>query len=345
MRQRPLARLNALMAVLVIAAGVSPVAVAEAGADEAGELVVYSARQEHLIKPLFDRYEEKTGVRIRYTTGDAGQLMQRLASEGRRTRADLFLTVDAGNLWQAADRDLLMPVDSAVLRDNIPEHLRDPDDQWFGLSLRVRTMVYHPDRVEEGELGSYADLADERWDGRLCLRTARKVYNQSLVAILIEEHGQEQTEDIVRGWVGNLAADPFSNDTRVMEAIAAGQCDVGIVNSYYFGRLQAADPDFPLRLFWADQEGSGVHVNISGGGVTRHARHPEAARALLEWLSGEEAQQLFGALNMEYPANPTVAPDPQVARWGEFKQNDINVRQTGARQREAVMLMDRAGYR
>ncbi len=309
------------------------------------ELVVYSARQEHLIKPLFDRYQEKTGVRIRYITGDAGQLMQRLAGEGRRTRADLFLTVDAGNLWQAADRGLLQSLDSDELRDRIPPHLRDPDGQWFGLSLRVRTMVYHPERVEPGELGSYAQLADERWAGRLCLRTSRKVYNQSLVAILIEQYGADRTEEIVRGWVDNLAADPFSNDTRVMEAIMAGQCDVGIVNSYYFGRLEAANPDLPIRLHWADQDGSGVHVNVSGAGVTRHARNPEGARKLLEWLSGEEAQSLFGALNLEYPANPTVPPDPQVALWGEFKQNDINVRQSGERQREAVMLMDRAGYR
>lgn len=314
-------------------------------ADEAGEVVVYSARQEHLIKPLFDRYEAETGVRVRYTTGDAGQLLQRIASEGRRTRADLLLTVDAGNLWQAADRDLLAPIESEVLTDNIPAHLRDPQGQWFGLSLRVRTMVYHPERVDPEELGSYADLADPRWEDRLCLRSSRKVYNQSLVAILIEEHGVERSEEIVRGWVENLATDPFSSDTQVMEAILAGQCDVGLVNSYYYGRLLDQDPDLPLEIFWANQEENGVHVNISGGGVTRHARNPEAAQALLEWLSGQAPQALMGRMNFEYPANPQVAPDPLVAIWGSFKQNDINVSQTGARQREAVMLMDRAGYR
>ncbi|MEA5445236.1 extracellular solute-binding protein [Gammaproteobacteria bacterium AB-CW1] len=316
--------------------------VAEAANDE---VVVYSARQEHLIKPLFDLYEEKTGTRIRYTTGDAGQLLQRIQGEGRRTRADLLLTVDAGNLWQAAERGLLKAVDSPALRERVPEHLRDPEDQWFGLSLRVRTMVYHPDRVEEGELGSYADLADERWEGRLCLRSSRKVYNQSLVAIMIEEKGEERSEEIVRSWVDNLATDPFSSDTQVMEAILAGQCDVGLVNSYYYGRLQAREPDLPLRLHWADQDGAGVHVNISGGGVTRHAGNPEGAQALLEWLSSEEAQRLFGSMNFEYPANPEVPPDPQVALWGEFRQNPVNVRHAGERQRQAVMLMDRAGYR
>ncbi|MCP1728474.1 iron(III) transport system substrate-binding protein [Natronospira proteinivora] len=314
-------------------------------ADDGEEVVVYSARQEHLIKPLFDRYEAETGVRVRYTTGDAGQLLQRIASEGRRTRADLLLTVDAGNLWQAADRDLLAPVESAMLEDNIPDHLRDPEGQWSGLSLRVRTMVYHPDRVDPEELSSYADLADERWEGRLCLRSSRKVYNQSLVAILIEEHGAERTEEIVRGWVDNLAADPFSSDTQVMEAILAGQCDVGLVNSYYYGRLLDQDSDLPLEIFWANQDENGVHVNISGGGVTRHAGNPEGARALLEWMSEQEAQAMMGRMNFEYPANPDVAPDPLVSSWGTFKQNDINVRQSGARQREAVMLMDRAGYR
>ncbi len=314
-----------------------------AAADE--ELVVYSARQEHLIKPLFDRYEEETGVRIRYVTDDAGPLIQRLDSEGRRTRADLFMTVDAGNLWQAGERDLLAETDSERLRERIPEHLRDPEDRWFGLSLRVRTIVHHAERVDPDELGGYADLADPRWEDRLCLRTSRKVYNQSLVAMLMETHGRERTEEIVSGWVDNLAARPFSNDTQVMQAIEAGQCDVGIVNSYYFGRLETADPELPLRLHWADQEDAGVHVNISGAGITRHASNPERAQHFLEWLADEEAQALFGALNHEYPANPAIPPSPQVAAWGPFREQLINVSIAGERQREAVMLMDRVGYR
>ena len=331
-----------LLALVAAVAATGLSTVATAGEDE---LIVYSARQEHLIKPVFERYEEETGVSVRYVTDDAAPLLQRLESEGRRTNADLFMTVDAGNLWQAAERGLLAELDSEVLRERVPEHLRDPDGQWFGLSQRVRTLVYHQERVDPDELRGYADLAESRWEGRLCLRTARKVYNQSLVAILLEEHGRERTEEIVSGWVSNLATDPYSNDTRVMEAIQAGQCDVGIVNSYYFGRLEEDDPEIPLALHWADQDGSGVHVNVSGAGVTRHASNPEAAEAFLEWLAGEEAQGMFAGLNHEYPVNPGVAPSEQVAAWGEFAAQPINVSVAGERQREAVMLMDRMGYR
>jgi iron(III) transport system substrate-binding protein len=258
---------------------------------------------------------------------------------------DLLLTVDAGNLWQATERDLLQAADSELLRARVPAHLRDPDERWFGLSLRVRTIVYNTDRVEPDTLGGYADLADPRWANRLCLRTSRKVYNQSLVAILLETYGRERTEEIVRGWVDNLATAPFANDTQVMEAVAAGRCDVGLVNSYYYGRLMASQPALPLALHWADQDGDGVHVNVSGAGITRHARNPEGARRLLEWLAGESAQEIFAGVNLEYPANPEVEPAPAVAAWGAFRQNLINVSVAGERQREAVMLMDRAGYR
>jgi iron(III) transport system substrate-binding protein len=311
----------------------------------AEEVVVYSARNEHLIRPVFERFTEATGIEVRYITDDAGPLIQRLAAEGRRTHADVLLTVDAGNLWQAAQRELLQPAASETLRTLIPAHLRDPEERWFGLSLRVRTLVHHTGRVDTAELGGYAGLADPRWKGRLCLRTSRKVYNQSLVAVMIESYGAERTEEIVRGWVDNLAAAPFANDTQVMEAIAAGQCDVGIVNSYYYGRLLSRDPELPLALHWAGQAGEGVHVNVSGGGIVRHAGNPEGARRLLEWLAGEEAQEIFAGVNLEYPVNQAVEPAPAVAAWGPFRQNLINVSVAGERQREAVMLMDRAGYR
>lgn len=336
---------HCLRLLLTLSAGVASLGLSSLATAGEDELVVYSARQEHLIKPIFEKYEEETGVSVRYVTDDAAPLLQRLESEGSRTNADLFMTVDAGNLWQAAERGLLAETDSSVLRERVPEHLRDPEGQWFGLSLRVRTMVYHEDRVDPEELQGYAELADSRWEDRLCLRSSRKVYNQSLVAILLEEHGRERTEEIVAGWVDNLAARPFSNDTQVMEAIKAGQCDVGLVNSYYFGRLEAEDPDLPLRLHWADQDGAGVHVNISGAGVVREASNPEQAEHFLEWLAGTEAQKLFGSLNHEFPANPAVDPSPQVVQWGPFQQQLINVSVAGERQREAVMLMDRKGYR
>jgi len=308
-------------------------------------ITVYSARKEHLIKPLFDTYSEKTGVQIRYITDKAGPLLARLKAEGANTPADMMMTVDAGNLWQAAKSGVLSSVESEVLNKNIPAHLRDPAKQWFGLSIRARTIVYNTDRVKAADLSSYEDLADPEWKGRLCLRTSKKVYNQSLVAMMIARHGEEKTSQIIEGWVANLATQPFSNDTKTMQAIAAGQCDVGIVNTYYFGRLQKKDPNINLALFWPNQDSTGVHVNISGAGITKHAKNREAAIKLLEWLSSEEAQQKFAALNMEYPVNPAVAADSVVAAWGDFKGDDLNVAEAGKLQSEAIKLMDRAGYR
>jgi iron(III) transport system substrate-binding protein len=311
----------------------------------ADEVVVYSARNEHLIKPLFDRYTEETGVKIRYITDKAGPLLQRLKAEGKRTPADLLITVDAGNLWHAAESGVLAAVDSSTLQANVPAFLRDPQNRWYGLSERARTIVYSTERVQPGMLSTYEDLADPKWRGKLCLRTSKKVYNQSLVATMIARHGEEKAEQIVRGWVDNLAAAPFSNDTKTMEAVIAGQCDVAIVNTYYFGRLQKKTPDLALALFWPNQQSSGVHINVSGAGVTRHAKHPEAATRLLEWLSSDVAQGDFAALNMEYPVNPNVAPDAIVAAWGTFKPDALNVAEAGRLQVDAIRLMDRAGYR
>jgi iron(III) transport system substrate-binding protein len=312
-----------------------------------GELVVYSARNEQLIKPLFDLYQQETGTRIRFLTDNEAPLLSRLQAEGRNTPADLLITVDAGNLWQAANLDLLRPLDSDTLAANIPEHLRDPQQRWFGLSVRAHTLVYTPARVNPEDLSSYEALAGEQWQGRLCLRTAKKVYNQSLVAMMIAELGEARTERILRGWVANLAAQPFANDNEVMQAVAAGRCDVGIVNTYYYGRLMRQRPELPLALFWPNQgDGErGVHVNVSGAGVTRHAKRPQAAQHFLEWLSRGEAQALFASLNQEYPANPAVLPDPAVAAWGGFRQDLINVSEAGALQVQAVRLMDRVGWR
>lgn len=309
------------------------------------EVVVYSSRNEQLIKPMFDRYTEETGQAIRFVTDDAGPLIERLNAEGKNSPADILLTVDAGQLWQAAERGLLRPIESETMSTNIPEHLRDPESRWFGLSVRARTIVHSTERVKPEELSSYEDLAGERWRGRLCLRTSKSVYNQSLVAMMIAAHGEQRTEEIVRGWVANLATEPFANDTRLMEAIVAGQCDVGIVNTYYFGRLTRENPDLPIKLFWASLAGEGVHVNVSGAGVTTASPHPEEAQKFLEWLTQPEAQSMFADANLEYPANPNVAPDPLVASWGTFRASPLNVAKAGELQPAAVRLMDRAGFR
>lgn len=315
----------------------------------AEEVVVYSARNEQLIKPLFDAYTRESGVQIKFITDKEGPLMARLKAEGKNTPADMLLTVDAGNLWQASEEGLLRPIQSKTLEANVPAHLRDPDNEWFGLSVRARTIVYNTSRVKPGELSTYEDLASPKWKGRLCLRTSKKVYNQSLVAMMITEHGEGKTEDMVRGWVANLATSPFPDDTKAMEAVAAGQCDVTLVNTYYFGRLMEKQPNLPLAIFWPNQnlknKAAGVHVNVSGAGVTKHAKNPAGAQKLIEWLSSDKAQNLFADVNLEYPVNPKVAPDKTVAAWGSFKQNLINVKDAGSLQTQAVKLMDRAGYK
>jgi iron(III) transport system substrate-binding protein len=312
---------------------------------KADDVVVYSARNEQLIKPLFDTYTAQTGTRIRFVTDKEGALLARLKAEGANTPADLLITVDAGNLWLAAREGVLGAVDSEALKANVPAHLRDPDNRWFGLSIRARTIVYNSTRVKPSELSTYEDLGSAKWKGRLCLRTSQKVYNQSLVAMMMARLGEAKTEAVVRSWVANLATDVFPDDTKVMEAIAAGQCDVGIVNTYYYGRLMKKKPELKLALFWPNQADRGVHVNVSGAGVTAHAKHRAAAVKFLVWLSSEQAQNLFADENLEYPVNPKIKPDPRVAAWGSFKQDTINVSEAGRLQAQAVKLMDRAGYK
>ena len=337
--------LTALLLLALVACGdAEPPGSGEAVSGQA-RVVVYSSRQPYLIEPLFERYTAQTGVAVDFTSDNEASLIERLAAEGGRTQADVFMTVDAGNLWHAAERGLLQPARSELLAERIPASLTDGQGRWYGLSVRARTIVYHPDRVDNSELSTFEDLADERWRGRLCLRTSRKVYNQSLVALLIEHHGEERAEDIVGGWVRNLATNPYSSDTQTIEAVAAGQCDVAIVNSYYLGRKLAEDTDYPVQLFWANQATTGVHVNISGAGITRHAPRPDQARALLEWLASEQSQAEFAERNLEFPADPAMETRGVVKAWGEFRADDTPLTVAGERQAQAVRLMDRAGYR
>jgi iron(III) transport system substrate-binding protein len=310
----------------------------------ADEVVVYSSRIDELIKPVFDAYTAKTGVPVKFITDKEAPLIARLKAEGANTPADMLITVDAGNLWQAEREGVLKPIKSDVIEANIPPQYRSSTGSWTGLSLRARTIFYSTERVEPSELSTYEALADANWEGRLCLRTSKKVYNQSLTATLIETHGAEQTEQILQGWVNNLATDVFADDIAVLQAIDAGQCDVGITNTYYYGRLHKAQPDLQVKPFWPNQNDRGVHVNLAGAGITKNAPHPEAALKLLEWMTSDEAQSLFAAINQEYPANPKIQPSAEVQSWGTFKADAIPVEVAGKRQAEAIMLMDRAGW-
>ncbi|MFQ5520225.1 MAG: extracellular solute-binding protein [Candidatus Methylomirabilia bacterium] len=308
------------------------------------EVVVYSARIEKLIRPMFDAFTAKTGISVKSFTASEKELFERLKAEGPHTPADLFMTVDAGNLWIAGQAGLLQGFTSAAIEQNIPAHLRSEDNVWVGLAVRARPIMYSTHRVDRSELSTYEALADRRWRGRLCLRTSKKVYTQSLVATMIKTLGKARTEEVVRGWIAN---EPriFSSDTKLLEAIAAGRCDVGIANTYYLARLQAEDPDFPVAIFWPNQTDRGVHVNISGAGVSRHAKHREHAIRLLEFLSSPEAQNLYADANYEYPANPSVKPNTLLAGWGSFKADRVNVAVAGEYQVAAIKLMDRVGYK
>jgi len=314
-----------------------------AGATQAAELLVYSARH-YGQEAAFEAFTRKTGIQVKMLTGNTGELFERLKAEGDRTPADVLLTVDAGNLWNAARSGLLSKVDSPELAANIPAHLRDPENRWFGLTVRARTIMYNTNKVKPGELSTYEALGDPKWKGRLCLRTSGYIYNQSLLATMIKRHGEARTEDIAKSWVANQPV-LINSDSKILEAIAAGQCDVGVTNHYYLARIVAKDPAFPVLPFWANQQTTGTHVNVSGAGVTTHAKNRAGALKFLEFLSSAAAQQMFADLAFEYPVNSQAAINPLVAKWGKFKQDDINIASAGEFQAAATRLADRAGYR
>lgn len=312
-------------------------------APAAEEVVLYTSRHYGQEK-AFDAFTQKTGIQIKTLNGEAGQLLERLKSEGERSPADVYFTVDAGNLWNAARAGVLAPLTSAELTKNIPAHLRDPENRWFGLTMRARTIVYNTKKVNPADLSTYEALGDPRWKGRICLRSSGYIYNQSLLATMIKRHGEPRTEQIVKSWVANQPT-IISGDTKILEAIAAGQCDVGLTNTYYLARILAKDPNFPVAPFWANQGTTGTHVNVSGGGLTAHAKNRAAGVKLLEFLSTLEAQQMFADTSMEFPANPKAEINSIVRAWGPFKQDDINVASAGEFQAAATRLADRAGYK
>ena len=309
------------------------------------EVIVYSARQEHLLKPALEAFTQDTGIKVRYLTGRGESIIERLKLEGRHTDADAFITVDAGNLWYAASQDLFTPVVTQTIRKNIPSHLRDINGLWNGLTVRARTIVYNSDVVNASELSTYTDLAHPKWKNRLCLRTSKKVYTKSLVASMIHNLGEEQTKSVVAGWVDNLSSVPHSKDSLIMTSILAKQCDVGLVNTYYYARLIKKNPNIPLKIFWANQDTTGTHINISGIGVLKHSKNKANAIRLVEYLTSEKAQNIFTSLNEEYAVNPVAKDGKVTKKWGAFTQDTMNVSITGILQEQAVKLMQAQKYR
>jgi iron(III) transport system substrate-binding protein len=328
----------ALIATLGVTVGLTaqPAAAAEV-------VVVYTARH-YGKEPVFEAFTKETGIEMQSFDGNPSELFERLRAEGDKTPADVLIAVNAGDLWNAAQAGLLAKINSAELQANIPAHLRDAENRWFALTVRARTIMYNTRKVRPEELSTYEALGDPKWKNRLCLRPSNHVYNQSLLATMIKRFGEAKVEAIVQGWVANNPT-LINSDSRILESIAAGECDVGITNSYYLGRLLAKDPEFPVAPFWANQQSTGTHVNISGAGVTAHAKNRTNAIKLIEFLSRPEAQQGIAQSNFEYPANPQAPVHPILAKWGLFKQDDIDVAAASELQAAAVKLADRAGYK
>ena len=327
------------------------------GTAQASDIVnVYSARKEALIKPLLDEFSANTGIKVNLITGKADALLKRLQVEGSATPADLFITVDAGRLHRAKEAGMLKPVSIPILEQRIPLELRDSAGYWYGLTLRARPIIYAKDRVTVNELSTYEALAQAQWEGRVCLRSSQSVYNQSLVAATINALGPEATQTWMQGMVNNLAKAPSGGDTDQLKAVAAGVCDVTIANTYYLARLinssKPADQAVASKLavFWPNQMGAGVagrgaHFNVSGAGLTQHGKHPEQAQALLEYLASDPAQAWYADINNEYPVVEGVAASAALEGFGRYKMDPIALEILGQNNRQAVQLMDRAGWK
>ena len=312
---------------------------------------VYSARHYDTDVQLYDAFTEATGIQVNLIEAGADELIERIQSEGQNSPADVIVTVDAGRLWRAEQAGILAPVESEVLESALPDNMRHPEGYWFGLSQRIRGIVYSVDAVDASEISSYEDLADDRWEGRICIRSSSNIYNQSLVASLIDAHGVEETEAWARGLVGNFARAPQGGDTDQIRAVAVGECDVAVVNHYYLARLIAssdpADQAVAEAVGWVfpNQDGRGVHANISGAGVVANAPHPENALRFLEFLVTPEAQRIFSEGNNEFPVVEGVPASEIAQSFGPFEIDPVDVSVYGSNNPEAVRLMDRAGWR
>ncbi len=336
------------MAVAALAA-VPAVVCGPFAAATAAELNIYSHRQPFLIEPFVASYEKRTGTKINIVHAKKG-LAQRLQAEGARSPADVVLTVDIARLQVYADKDLLAPVDSAVLAKNVPSHLRDPRNRWFAFSKRARVIAVSKTAKDSSSIRRYESLVDARWKGRICTRPGSHVYNRALIASIIAASGENGAEAWARGVVANLARRPQGNDRAQVKAIFGGVCDVPIINNYYYGKLKSSRiPEHrqwaaSIRLVFPNQEGRGTHINVSGGGMAKHSKNRNEAVRFLEFLTSEAAQELYGSVNYEYPVNPSVQPSAELKSWGAFREDRVPVARIAELAPLAQRVIDRAGW-
>lgn len=314
------------------------------------EVNVYSHRHYESDEALFEEFTKETGIKVNVVKGGDDGLLERLKQEGDKSPADVLITADAMRLTRAKEMGLLQPIESEVLEEAIPAKFRDPEGEWYGLTKRARVIVYSKDRVKPEELSTYEELTDPKWKGRILTRSSSNAYNQSLIASQIAHHGEEKAEAWAKGLVENFARPPQGSDRDQVRAVAAGEGDLAIVNTYYMGILaNGSDEDRAVAektaVFFPNQESTGTHVNISGGGVTRHAPHKENAVKLLEFLASDKAQKGFAEGTYEYPVKPGVDVAETVAAWGEFKEDDLPLEKIGEVGGNALQTADRAGWK
>ncbi|KEO73182.1 iron deficiency-induced protein A [Anditalea andensis] len=312
---------------------------------------VYTHRHYEADQQLFDNFTAQTGIQVNVVSASADELIQKLELEGAGSPADVLITVDAGRLHRAEEKDLLQSIDSEILQENIPQKYNSPSNKWFGLTYRARILAYSKERVDPSELSTYEALADDKWEGRLLTRSSENIYNQSLLASILEAHGEEKTTEWAKAVLSNMARSPKGNDRDQVKAVASGEGDVAIVNTYYIGimlndsNIEEQRAAEQVGIFFPNQEDRGTHINISGAGVTKYAPNKGNAIKLLEFLSGKEAQTLLADINFEYPVNPEVEHSPLLKNWGDFKSDDIALYKLGNKNREAVMIFDRIGWK
>lgn len=312
---------------------------------------VYTHRHYEADEQLFELFTKQTGIEVNIVKASADELMVRMENEGADCPADVLITVDAGRLVRAKDKGLFQPISSKELEANIPANLRDAEGHWFGQTMRARLLVYSKERVKPEELNSYADLTYGKWKGRILVRSGENMYNRSLLASMIAHYGEDDARNWAAGIVANMARDPKGGDRDQIKAIAAGQGDVAIVNSYYLGgMLSSEDADEraageAVQVFFPDQDGVGTHINVSGAGVAKYAPHKENAIKLLEFFAGADAQRIFAEANQEYPVRPGVEASAILRNWGTFKMDSLPVQALGGHNEQAAMLFDQAGWK
>lgn len=313
----------------------------------AEEVNIYSLRQPELIQPLLDAFSAETGITVNVAHIDKG-MVERLQSEGSRSPADVILTVDIARLAQVVEAGVTQAVDSPVLAANIPAEFRDPGNQWFGLTARARIVYAAKDRVADGAVTTYEDLADPKWKGRICTRPGTHDYNLGLTAAMIVHHGYDAARAWAEGLRANLAKKPEGNDRSQVKSIWAGECDISLGNTYYMGAM-LADPEQKdwaeaVRIIYPTFEGGGTHMNVSGMALTRAAPHRDAAIRLMEFLSSEAAQKIYAETNNEFPVKPGVPLSPLVAGWGPFTPDTINLMDVAKERPDALRLMEEVNF-